>query len=246
MGGRVRTRGEGIRSGQRDAVDDVPEPRLCGGQAVRARSLLRAVLHVQGVRCGLLHVPGQPLRGERALQPPISPLSHPYLAPTSPISHRLSDPSPGQVEFKYTSIVPLGRAVLPRVDMAPLATYLNNVEQVKRSQRESTTLAVTITDKYYWHCDSVTDSGPILRLESKTKNLKKAERYVHPYERPIYPSLIEASEMQPLVISYLAHAYAHATPKMEWSNEDLQQFANSIDWLPWEKKVAEIKFQPPR
>jgi hypothetical protein len=151
-----------------------------------------------------------------------------------------------EVELKYTSIVPLGRAVLPRVDMSPLAAYLNSVEQVKRSQRESTTLAVTITDKYYWHCDAVTDSGPILRLESKTKNLKKAERYVHPYERPIYPSLIEPSEMEPLVISFLAHAYANVKAKKEWSSDDLRQFESSINWLKWEKAVAEIKFQPPR
>lgn len=138
-----------------------------------------------------------------------------------------------EVEMKYTSIVPLSRPVLPRIDMTPLALHLNNLEKLKRSQRESTTLAVTITDKYYWHCDKVTDSGPILRLESKTKNLKMAERYVHPYERPIYPSLIEPHEMEPIVVSFLTHAYQGVQPRKDFDPIGLEKFNNGIDWKKW-------------
>ena len=143
-----------------------------------------------------------------------------------------------EVEMKYTSIVPLSRPVLPRIDMTPLALHLNNLEKLKRSQRGSTTLAVTITDKYYWHCDNVTDSGPILRLESKTKNLKTAERYVHPYERPIYPSLIEPHEMEPIVVSFLTHAYQGIVARKDFDTNALINFNNSINWKEWTPVLA--------
>ena len=115
--------------------------------------------------------------------------------------------------------------------------YLNNLEKIKRSQRESTTLAVTITDKYFWHCDPVSVPSPMLRLESKTKNLQKAERYVHPFERPIYPSLIEPEEMQSIVISFLTYGYEGIVPKNDFEMAELDDFNRNIQWKSWAPKL---------
>jgi hypothetical protein len=39
-------------------------------------------------------------------------------------------------------------------------------------------------------------AGPMLRLERQGDRLTKAQRYGHPYERPIYSSNIPPSKMQ--------------------------------------------------
>jgi hypothetical protein len=164
-----------------------------------------------------------------------------------------------ELEVKYTSMIDLGsRPTLPRVDMTPLADFLNVIESKKREETaisaeydEGFTLVQHVTEGleeregavdngceiFKWHCDRITDSGPILRLNSNINKLSKAARYGHPYERPIYPSLIAPSEMKRIVTSFFSHAYQTETNGIvakidhEWS--ELHDFNKDIDWSTW-------------
>ena len=160
--------------------------------------------------------------------------------------------------MKYTSMIDLGsRPTLPRVDMTPLAKYLNilekekseeektkKIEQISESyDRKTGTEVVTdpneeVTQSLTWHCDRITDSGPILRLNSDVNKLSKSARYGHPYERPIYSSLISPSEMKETVFSFFSHAYSGGTdgrvhPKKDHEWCDLHDFNKRIDWSLW-------------
>jgi hypothetical protein len=188
-----------------------------------------------------------------------------------------------EVEIKYTSMIDLGsRPTLPRVDMTPLAVYLDKLEKSKKSNMQGDD-KVTDKDKdeendsheekrevksgegvgeqlisidkdktkcelqdelcetFKWQCDRITDSGPLLRLNSNLNKLSKAARYGHPYERPIYPSLISPVEMKKIVLSFFSHAYVResgpvrATMDHEWS--DLHEFNKNINWDAWKPPV---------
>ena len=172
--------------------------------------------------------------------------------------------------MKYTSMIDLGsRPTLPRVDMTPLATYLNIVEKEEKSEGERTKNFEQLSESYHrmtgtemmselgdriipenvgrseevtqslhWHCDRITDSGPILRLNSDVNKLSKAARYGHPYERPIYSSSISPSEMKEIVFSFFSYAYSGGTdgrvkPKKDHEWCDLHEFNKRIDWSLW-------------
>lgn len=162
------------------------------------------------------------------------------------------------------------RPTLPRVDLTPLASYLNKLEDTKRGQcktasmvqdkasiigtanltgellsvdsgvqrdAEAVSRPIETEEVYRWHCDRLTDSGPILRLNSNINKLSKAARYGHPYERSIYSSLISPSEMKSTVTSFYSHAYSRGGGRVilkkdhEWS--DIHEFNKNIDWTTW-------------
>lgn len=150
------------------------------------------------------------------------------------------------------------RPTLPRVDMTPLADVLNKIENKKREDSASSsecdegfTLVQHVTEGleeregtvdndceiFKWQCDRITDSGPILRLNSNINKLSKAARYGHPYERPIYPSLIAPKEMKRVVTSFFSHAYQTKTggvvAKMDYEWSELHDFNKNIDWSAW-------------
>jgi hypothetical protein len=151
-----------------------------------------------------------------------------------------------ELEMKYTSMVDINsRGTLPRVDMTPLATYLNVLEQEKENKKvtqekeekkiDNTEAESECESDLHWHCNRITDSGPILRLESKSLHLTKAERYGHPYERPIYSSLITPKEMTAIVLSFFSHAYlsGKVKPKKDHEWDELHAFNRAIDWNTW-------------
>jgi hypothetical protein len=177
-----------------------------------------------------------------------------------------------EVETKYTTYVDISsRKVLPRVDMTPLAGYLNKLEAQKRSEQATSadipvvaaTNATTGStesppespphtdrtgpgptiagDQYQWHCDRITDSGPILRLEHPTRNLQKAERYGHPYERPIHPSLIHPDLMESILVAYLQYAYRGVEARVDWEWDELHAFNEGIQWSAheWNPPIRE-------
>ena len=167
--------------------------------------------------------------------------------------------------MKYTSMIDLGsRPTLPRVDMTPLAAYLNIIETKKKIEVENSkqiseydnrkqeiataketgvkinedNLREETSQTFNWHCDRITDSGPILRLNSNINKLSKAARYGHPYERPIYPSLITPIEMKGIVSSFFTHAYTggiagKVKPKRDHEWCDLHEFNRAINWSTW-------------
>jgi len=98
-----------------------------------------------------------------------------------------------EVELKYTTMVDIhSRPTLPRVDMHYLVNYLNTLENNKNrniyySNSNSNYDVYDIVNanrddgnccngdnnegQYVWHADSITDSGPILRLERYVDNV---------------------------------------------------------------------------
>ena len=155
------------------------------------------------------------------------------------------------------------RPTLPRVDMGPLAAFLNiyekekmgNPDEVSQEMRNLDSITASIdtvrngdgevqtgevVETFSWHSDRITDSGPILRLNSNTNKLSKAARYGHPYERSIYSSLITPVEMKAIVLSFFKHAYCGGTVLPQRDHEwcDLHEFNRDIDWTSWKPSTS--------
>ena len=105
-----------------------------------------------------------------------------------------------ELEYKYTTWVDIAsRPSLPRLDFRPLLEQLNELEK----------------SNYTWPADKVSDTGPILRLESN--HLSKTERYANPFERKIYSSTIDSSTFQSIIIDYFTNQYQFIKPKKNWT-----------------------------
>lgn len=127
-----------------------------------------------------------------------------------------------ELEIKYSTFIDLvSRPSLPRIELETLAKYLNSLE------KESS---------LSWFANRVTDSGPMLRLES-SKHLSKADRYAHPYERIIFPSSISPQEMKRIVISYFTHAYGSGSRecvlKKDWTWAEYHAYNKDVKWEEW-------------
>lgn len=110
-----------------------------------------------------------------------------------------------ELEYKYTTWIDLAsRPNLPRVDLKPLAKRLNEME----------------TSSYSWQVDSISDTGPILRLESS--GLSKADRYSNPMERMIYSSSITPFEFEKTILTYFKRAFKKITPKKNWTWDEMR------------------------
>ncbi|AKD03822.1 DUF6687 domain-containing protein [Pontibacter korlensis] len=111
-----------------------------------------------------------------------------------------------ELEYKYTTWVDIvSRPTLPRLSMAPLAARLNELEASGRS----------------WTHDSVTDTGPLLRLDGD--KLTRSEAYANPTEREIYTSSIPVEELKQEVVQYYQQAYQSIQPKYNWSWKELKE-----------------------
>ena len=85
--------------------------------------------------------------------------------------------------------------------------------------------------------DGPTDSGPLLRLEARDRHLTKAERYGHPYERPLARSRLRAARAEALVLGYFRHALRGVAPRPAWTWKEIAEFNRAIDWGAWEREV---------
>uniref|UniRef100_A0A7S0QZF8 DUF218 domain-containing protein n=1 Tax=Pyramimonas obovata TaxID=1411642 RepID=A0A7S0QZF8_9CHLO len=125
-----------------------------------------------------------------------------------------------ELECKYSGYIDItSRPVWPRLDLSPLVKVLNAHEE-----------AVGVK----WSCSRFTDSGPVLRLDSVSEKLTKAQRYGNPYERPIFTSNISPSEFTRLVMSYFSHGLRSVEPKNFWKWEEIHRLNRSIKWDLWE------------
>jgi hypothetical protein len=80
--------------------------------------------------------------------------------------------------------------------MAPLAAILNKFEAQFAA---AATLKEDVGKQpldVQWVANSLTDTGPLLRLQRRGESLSKAQRYGHPFERPVYSSSIPPHKMQ--------------------------------------------------
>lgn len=116
-----------------------------------------------------------------------------------------------ELEYKYTTWIDLGtRLSFPRIKLKPLANRLNNLE--KSGKR--------------WYTDSIKDTGPILRLGMK--DLSKAERFAHPYERHIHSSSISFEIIKECIIGYFQKALKDCKPKLQWSWKETDVYNQKI------------------
>eukprot|EP01036_Dinobryon_divergens_P025016 gene25016-33525_t len=161
-----------------------------------------------------------------------------------------------------------GRGCLPRVEMKALSRYLNKLENSSTSTTSDDSshfLESSGPTRIEWCCNSVTDSGPILRREDLLRKLTKAERYGHPFERQIYSSSIAPEMFTATVLSYFNFAYlttpdyrdgvydapadrtGYIQPKIDWTWNEIHEFNRGIDWKLWESlRDAETSLGPPK
>ena len=66
----------------------------------------------------------------------------------------------------------------------------------------------------------------------------QAERYGHPYERPVLPSGLPAAAIEALAVSYLRHALRGAR-RGRWTWGDVHGFNRAVDWRPWALRVLD-------
>jgi hypothetical protein len=131
-----------------------------------------------------------------------------------------------EVEIKYTSYVDINsRGCLPRVDLKFLAQYLNSLESKLWNAGNNSNKE----EPNKWKADSITDSGPILRIQPVSFSLTKAERYGHPYERQLFSSFIPPSDFEKVVISFFTFAYDQAVIKKDWSWSEIHQFNSNLN-----------------
>jgi hypothetical protein len=144
-----------------------------------------------------------------------------------------------ELETKYTSHVDItSRGVLPKVEMNPLASYLNELEDSLRAKAGQANPSHALIK---WCSGRVTDSGPILHMEKMDARLTKAERYGNPFEREIHTSLIDGEKFEELVVSYYTFAY-HCNgeivkPKRDWQWDEIHKFNENINWDEWKKTL---------
>jgi len=105
-----------------------------------------------------------------------------------------------ELEYCYTTWVDTAhRFSYPRIPMEELTDQLNELE----------------TADYTWTCGRLMDTAPLLRLEGA--DFSKAERYDHPFRRPIYSSHIPPEHLIQLVQDYYHRHYRHIEPRRYWT-----------------------------
>jgi len=115
-----------------------------------------------------------------------------------------------ELEYKYTTWIDLdSRPTLPRLPLKPLKDLLNKLE---------------LSD-YTWAAESLTDTGPILRLQAG--KLSRTQRYANPTERPIYESSIAAKVLEGIVVRYFTERYRGILPKKYWTWEEIKLLGKS-------------------
>ncbi|GAA4430249.1 hypothetical protein GCM10023188_16670 [Pontibacter saemangeumensis] len=116
-----------------------------------------------------------------------------------------------ELEYKYTTWVDLAsRPTLPRLTLAPLAGRLNQLEKSGRR----------------WTHDSVTDTGPLLRLDGD--RLTRTEAYDNPTDREIYSSSIPVGQLIEEVVNHYRKGYSGIQPKYNWTWKEVREIQPGI------------------
>ncbi len=140
-----------------------------------------------------------------------------------------------QLECKYVGYVNVvSRATFARPRLSHLADELQRREELEKERKKEVL-------KFVWVANALTDSGPMLRLEpllgSSQKRLSKAERYGHPFERPINPSRLKEAEVVEVVKSFFERAANKSGgAKKGWQWESILQANRDADWEKWKLK----------
>lgn len=132
-----------------------------------------------------------------------------------------------EVEEKYTQFVNLwSRPVTARLDMTPLATFLNKVDLNRAADCD-------------WASPRFIDSGPLLRLDSHGQKLLKAQRYGHPTARPMHASGLSPEIFEKVILGFFKFGLQGVEPRVGGFGWDELHQLNSkkIDWNVWETQT---------
>ena len=111
-----------------------------------------------------------------------------------------------ELEYCYTTWVDTAHRVsFPRIPLEELASQLNEQE----------------TASFTWTHDRLMDTAPILRLEGA--HFSKAERYDHPFRRPIHSSHISPETLIQLVKDYYHSQYQGIEPRRHWTWGEMRE-----------------------
>ncbi|KAJ9466862.1 hypothetical protein DIPPA_01998 [Diplonema papillatum] len=124
-----------------------------------------------------------------------------------------------EVEHKYTSFVRSARPTLPRVSLGPLAAALNALERRWADAEPD----------HAWRCDSVTDTGPLLRLDAKRQRVGKASRYDSPAKRIIHASAIPPDVFQETVVAFFRKHLQGQPTSRYFHLHELREINNALD-----------------
>jgi hypothetical protein len=61
----------------------------------------------------------------------------------------------------------------------------------------------------------------------------QAERYGHPYERPVRASAVPPPAVERALATYLRHALRGAARRRRWAWGDVHALNGGLDWGPW-------------
>lgn len=132
-----------------------------------------------------------------------------------------------EVEEKYTQFVNVwSRSVTARLDMTPLAAFLNEVDSNRAEDCD-------------WASPRLIDSGPLLRLDSQGKKLLKSQRYGHPTARPMHASGLSPEKFENIILSFFKFGLQGVEKRVGgFSWDELHQInANNIDWEAWKTQM---------
>lgn len=132
-----------------------------------------------------------------------------------------------EVEEKYTQFVNVwSRPVTARLDMTPLASFLNEIDTHRAVDCD-------------WASPRLVDSGPLLRLDSHGQKLLKAQRYGHPTARPMHTSGLPPEIFENVILSFFKFGLQGVAPRVGgFGWDELHQLnANKIDWNVWKAQI---------
>jgi len=132
-----------------------------------------------------------------------------------------------EVEEKYTQFINLwSRPVTARLDMTPLASFLNEVDTQRAPGCD-------------WASPRFIDSGPLLRLDSNGQKLLKAQRYGHPTARPMHSSGLSPEIFENIILSFFKFGLQGVEPSVGgFGWDELHQLnAKKIDWNQWKTQI---------
>lgn len=116
-----------------------------------------------------------------------------------------------ELEYKYVTWIDLvSRPTFPRVNLTPLARFLNRQE----------------TSGLVWEADKITEGGAMLRL--KNQLLSRKEKFANPYERSFASSSIPSHTIEEIIVRFYRNAYQDVVPQKQWTWNQIRKFNDDV------------------
>ncbi|MGB5926656.1 MAG: DUF6687 family protein, partial [Cyclobacteriaceae bacterium] len=81
-------------------------------------------------------------------------------------------------------------------------------------------------EAHTWRTDSIFDTGPIMRVTKD--NLSKAQRYDHPFRRPIASSGLSKKEVLDTILDFFRHNLENVEQQPFWTWQEMRDINESL------------------